>query len=163
MNKFAAKYRINFCSASNDFNVILNMKTTIYTILAFMLLSSSTCKKEQETPDVKKQLVGKWKYTGQTGGFAGKTQKADPAILTVLEFKKDNTFLRSENDQVKLQGSYTLTRLKSIYSGKEENAVQFDAATDPYNKGNIITLNNDSLTIADNFYDGFTARYIKMK
>ncbi|HMI02622.1 MAG TPA: hypothetical protein VK541_09085 [Pedobacter sp.] len=139
------------------------MKTTIYTILAFMLLSSSTCKKEQESPDFKKQLVGKWQYTGKSGGYAGKSQKADPAVVTVLEFKKDNAFLRSENDQVKLQGTYSLTRLKSIYSGKEENAVQFDATADPQNKGSIITLRNDSLTIADNVYDGFTSDYIRIK
>jgi hypothetical protein len=139
------------------------MKTTIYTILAFMLLSASTCKKEQENPDFKKQLIGKWRYVGQTGGFAGKTEKADPAVVTVLEFKKNNTFLRSENDQVKLQGSYQLSRLKSIYSGQEENAVQFDAAADPQNKGSIVTLKNDSLIIADNVYDGFTATYTRAR
>ena len=139
------------------------MKVTIYTILAFMLLSSSTCKKEQETPDVKKQLPGKWKYTGKSGGYAGKSQKADPAVAIVLEFKRDNTFLRSENNEVKLQGTYTLTRLKSIYSGKEENAVQFNAAADPHNRGSIITLRNDSLTIADNVYDGFTSGYVRLK
>jgi hypothetical protein len=139
------------------------MKTTIYTILAFMLLSASTCKKEQENPDFKKQLIGKWRYVGQTGGFAGKTEKADPAVVTVLEFKKNNTILRSENDQVKLQGSYQLSRLKSIYSGQEENAVQFDAAADPQNKGSIVTLKNDSLIIADNVYDGFTATYTRAR
>jgi uncharacterized protein (TIGR03066 family) len=139
------------------------MKTTFFALLAFLLLSSSTCKKEQESPDFKKQLVGKWKYTGKSGGYAGKSQKADPAVLVVLEFKKDNTFLRSENDQVKLQGTYKLTRLKSIYSGQEENAVQFDATADPRNKGSIIILKNDSLTIADNVYDGFTSGYIRIK
>jgi hypothetical protein len=139
------------------------MKVTIYAILAFMLLGSSTCKKEQETPDVKKQLVGKWKYTGKSGGYAGKSQKADPAVVTVLEFKKDNTFLRSENNVVKQQGTYTFTRLKSIYSGNEENAIQFDAAADPHNKGSIITLRNDSLTIADNVYDGFSSGYVRVK
>jgi hypothetical protein len=139
------------------------MKTTIFTLLAFMLLSSSTCKKDLQTPDIQKQLVGKWRYTSQTGGFAGKTQKADPAVVTILELKKDNTFLRSENDQVKLQGAYTLTRLKSIYSGQEENALQFDAAADPHNKGSIITLKNDSLTLADNVYDGFTVHYVRVK
>lgn len=139
------------------------MKTTIFTLLAFMLFSSSTCKKDLQTPDVQKQLVGKWKYTGKSGGYAGKSQKADPAVVTVIEFKKDNTFVRSENDQLKLQGTYTLTRLKSIYSGKEENAVQFDATADPQNKGSIITLKNDSLTIADNVYDGFTTSYVRVK
>lgn len=139
------------------------MKTTICTILAFMLLSASTCKKELENPDFKNQIIGKWRYTGQTGGFAGKTEKADPAVVTILEFKKNNTFLRSENDQIKLQGSYRLSRLKSIYSGQEENAVQFDAAADPRNKGSIVTLKNDSLIIADNVFDGFTATYIRAR
>lgn len=112
---------------------------------------------------LEKQLLGVWKYTGKSGGYAGKYEKADPKIQHVLEFKSGFSYLQKINERISGQGSYELYRVKSIYTGKEDNAIRFPAASESPIKNRIISLQNDTLTIADNVYDGFKMEYIRIK
>lgn len=139
------------------------MKAIFYSLIAIMLLSSATCKKAQTGTSLEKQLIGKWKYTGKSGGYAGKYQKADPAQIHILQFKSGFQYLQKVNDQVSEHGSYQLYRVKSIYSGKEDNAIRFSSSSSQPNKNSIISLQNDTLVIADNVYDGFKMNYIRVK
>ncbi len=139
------------------------MKAIFYSLVVVMLFSSATCKKVQSDMSLEKQLIGVWKYTGKSGGYAGKYQKADPEIHQVLEFKSGFKYLQKINEQISGQGIYELYKIKSIYTGKEDNAIRFPAAPEHPIKNGIISLQNDTLTIADNVYDGFKMEYIRIK
>ncbi|WP_316813115.1 hypothetical protein [Pedobacter heparinus] len=139
------------------------MKTFNFYFLAFTLLAFTACKKQSQTSSFEKQLLGKWQYTGQGGGISGKYYPADPAVKTVLEFRNNQTFVRTENDQPVDQGPYELTSAKSIYTGKEDHAIRFDVTGVSPNRVCIISIRKDTLNIADNAYDGFTSSYIRIK
>lgn len=145
------------------------MKAICYSFLTILLLSAATCKKAIPGSDLEKQLIGVWKYTGKSGGYAGKQEKADPATLNTLEFKSGLLYIRKINDNLTEQGKYELYKTKSIYSGKDDHAIRFESISNnsdmPKNstRNTIITLQNDSLTIADNVYDGFKSIYIRIK
>lgn len=139
------------------------MKAIFYSIVALMLLSSATCKKLPSDSSIEKQLIGAWKYTRKSGGYAGKSENADPSSTQVLEFKSGFSYIQKTNDQVSEQGSYELYKIKSIYSGKEDNAIRFSSMSNQSNKNSIISLQNDTLIIADNVYDGYRMEYIRIK
>lgn len=139
------------------------MKNITYLLLAFFITTAATCKKDQaKMLVVEKQLIGKWQYTGRTGGFAGKTEQADPSEVQLLEFKKGMNFIRTINGQSRQTGTYEITAEISIYSGKEEPAIRFNQQTDHAPMGHIISIKNRTLTIADNVYDGFTTTYTRL-
>ncbi|MNY06090.1 hypothetical protein D3C86_1388320 [compost metagenome] len=137
------------------------MKTIFYSLMVIMLSTSATCKKVRPGDPLNKQLIGMWKYTGKSGGYAGKSEKADAEIIQVLEFKSGFRYIQKTNNQVSGQGTYELYKVKSIYSGKEDNAIRFSSTSAHPNKDSIISLNNDTLVIADNVYDGFKMKYIR--
>lgn len=138
------------------------MKAIFYLLLAVMLLSSAACKKAESGTLLGRELIGEWRYTGASGGLSGKYEKADPAINQILQFKSGLRYLRKTNDQVSEQGSYQLDRMKSIYTGKEDNAIFFNPRSNVTSKS-IISLRNDTLLVADNFYDGYQAGYTRVK
>lgn len=117
----------------------------------------------QDVPAIEKQLTGKWKYSNKSGGFAGKKEVADPKSPEILEFKTGLNFIRTQNGKVTEQGTYEIVRIKSIYSGKEENAVRFNQKPDRPQMAHIIVIKEDSLILADNVYDGFTTTYTRQK
>jgi hypothetical protein len=131
--------------------------------MAILLFSSATCRRSPSGSSLDKQLIGAWKYTKKSGGYAGKSENADPAINHVLEFKIGFNYIRKTNDQVSEQGSYELYKTKSIYSGKEDHAIRFSSTSDHPNQNSVISLRNDTLIIADNVYDGFKIEYIRIK
>jgi len=138
------------------------MKNILYLLLAFFITTAATCKKNQfPVLAFEKQLIGKWQYTGRTGGFAGKSEQAAPNEIQILEFKKGMTFVRSINGQSRQTGTYEITAEKSIYSGKEEPAIRFNQQTDQAPMGHIISIKDRTLTMADNVYDGFTTTYTR--
>jgi len=139
------------------------MKGIFYSLLAIVLFSSATCRKVQQDTLLKKQLIGLWKYTGKSVGYAGKSEKADPSVNYILEFKSGQKYLQKTNGQVSQQGTYELYKLKSIYSGKEDNAIRFNSASAHSNKNSIVTLEGDTLIIAENVYDGFKMKYIRLR
>ena len=157
------------CSRSNVFIVYLInskikiMKGIFYSLLALVLFTSATCRKAQPDTLLKKQLIGSWQYTGKSGGYAGKSKKVGPSVNYILEFKSGQKYLQKTNGQVSRQGTYELYKLKSIYSGKEDNAIRFSVTSAHSSKNSIITLQDDTIVIAENVYDGFKMKYIRLK
>jgi len=90
------------------------MKAIFYSLIVIILLSSSTCRRAQPGTSLEKQLIGEWKYTGKSGGYAGKYQKADPAKNQILQFKRGFSYLQKVNDQVSEQGSYELYKIHRL-------------------------------------------------
>jgi hypothetical protein len=124
------------------------MKSLLYTMLAIVFLTSTAGKITSSDKGLEKQLLGKWQYTGQTGGFAGSTE--------------DGKYVRYKNGEPMYQGNYELCKAKSIHTGKIDNAIRFDPRVDANETGNILTIEGDTLILADNINDGYTIGYKRL-
>lgn len=138
------------------------MKSLLYAMLAIVFFTSAAGKKNTPEKGLEKQLLGKWQFTGQSGGFAGSTEPAKSNSIKVIEFKKDGKYVRYKNGEPMYQGTYELCKAKSIHTGKVDNAIRFDLRVDANESGNILTIDGDTLILADNFNDGYTIGYKRL-
>jgi hypothetical protein len=132
----------------------------MYRLYIFIVISGLflSCKKSNlgNTPDVK--FVGHWQYQYQVGGLTG--SKVSPSgAISILILNSDKTYQRSTNGSVQQQGSYKLSMMKSLFTSNYDNAIDFDSS----GAWKIISLQKDTLSIADNFADGYGLVYVKMK
>jgi hypothetical protein len=140
------------------------MKTNHLPYLLFtILIAIIACKTISEQPSIENSLIGQWKFTSTSGGFAGKTTQSDPANPIILTFKKDGSYSKTKNADTIEQSTYEFTRAKSIYSGQEENAIRLGPLSSSKIDTYIITIKKDTLILADNVYDGFTSGYLRIK
>lgn len=139
------------------------MKTLTCYCIGLAIITLAACKKQSETASFEKQLIGKWRYTGQSGGFNYQYYPADPSVKTVLEFQRNKIFVTTENNQTTDEGPYDIIRVNSIYTGKEDHAIRFHVTTDSPESGEIVAIRKDTLNIGDNSYDGFTKSYVRVK
>lgn len=127
----------------------------IFIIIAGLFLN---CKKSNPGNPASVKFVGHWQYQYQTGGLIG--SKVSPSgAISILILNSDKTYQRSSNGSVQQQGNYKLSMMKSIFTGSNDNAIDFDAS----GMWKIISLQKDTLSIADNFADGYGLVYVKMK
>ncbi|MDB5025060.1 MAG: hypothetical protein JWP78_2815 [Mucilaginibacter sp.] len=102
-------------------------------------------------------FAGHWQYQYQIGGQTG--AKVYPSgSSTVLILNINWTYQRLTNNNIQQQGSYKVNTVKSFFTGKNDNAIDFDSSG-----WKIITAQNDTLSIADNFADGYSLIYTKIK
>jgi len=128
-----------------------------------VLLMFVSCKTQTFEPSFKTKLIGKWKYTGGSGGFTGKPEPVNPLVSKIIEFKSDGKYVKYINSDPDTQGTYDIIKSKSIYSSLEDNAIRFDPQSGSPRTGLIATINDDKLVLADNVYDGFSAGYTRVK
>lgn len=132
----------------------------MYRLYTFIIISGLflSCKKTNSgnTPGVK--FVGHWQYQYKAGGLTGSKLSPSGAI-SILILNSDKTYQRSTNGGVQQQGSYKLSMMKSIFTSNNDNAIDFDSS----GTWKIISLQKDTLSIADNFADGYGLIYVKMK
>jgi hypothetical protein len=129
------------------------MKKYCLLLLTVILIS---CKKEDSDRSLNIQLSGKWELQSYGGGIDGRLYTATPDSV-YLVFMPNQTYNKIVKGQLKEKGSYQLGQAKSIYSGQMDNAIKLG------NTGmwNIIAVNNDTLSISSNAYDGGGASYVK--
>jgi hypothetical protein len=129
------------------------MKKYCLLLLTVILIS---CKKEDSDRSLNTQISGKWELQSYGGGLDGRIFSATPDSV-YLVFMPNQTYNKIVKGQLKERGSYQLGQAKSIYSGQMDNAIKLG------NTGmwNIIAVNNDTLSISSNAYDGGGASYVK--
>jgi hypothetical protein len=129
------------------------MKKYCLLLLTVILIS---CKKEDSNRSLNTQISGKWELQSYGGGLDGRIFSATPDSV-YLVFMPNQTYNKIVKGQLKEKGTYQLGHAKSIYSGQMDNAIKLG------NTGmwNIVVVNNDTLSISSNAYDGGGASYIK--
>jgi hypothetical protein len=129
------------------------MKKYCLLLLTVILIS---CKKEDSDRSLNIQLSGKWELQSYGGGIDGRLYTATPDSV-YLVFMPNQTYNKIVKGQLKEKSSYQLGQAKSIYSGQMDNAIKLG------NTGmwNIIAVNNDTLSISSNAYDGGGASYVR--
>lgn len=86
------------------------MKTSLFFIAAVSLLFLAvSCGENDTEKNQQDQLVGVWKLSQITGGFAG---HGYPADFTTVEFKNNNQYLIENQDTVKGTGIYRLEKIE---------------------------------------------------
>ncbi len=134
-----------------------------FIILSFVIILFVSCKKESsitESTGEDVQLFGKWEWTESCGGFAGGYYYPEEGKKIVHLFSPDGMYYSFRNDTITNQSKYSLTKQKSIYSGELLDFIVFESKADDEV---IIKLSADSLILGDNYFDGYTSLYKRVK
>jgi len=104
-------------------------------------------------------LNGKWILVNVSGGIASDIEDVDTqAERHLVVFGKNNSVSYLYNDSLLSTTSFLIEKRSSIYSTDELDFIIYKSGLEP----EVITyLSNDTLSLADNNYDGFTRVYIK--
>jgi len=131
-------------------------KLYVFLLGAAIILGSckTTVNEDSDLP-----LNGKWILVNVSGGIAGDIVDVDTqAERHLVFFGKNNSVSFFYNDSLLSTTSFLIEKRRSIYSTDELDFIIYKSGLEP----EVITyLSNDTLTLADNNYDGFTRVYIK--
>jgi hypothetical protein len=137
------------------------MKPFIYLFTAIVLLTSSSCKKEPvQVITIQQKLIGKWKFESMIMGLTGTKYVAIPSQVDVIEFKTDHSFVRTTNNEFIAQGTYDITRGKSIFTQKNDNILTYNPQQ---GQPSVINISTDTLQLSENVYDGNSITYSHVK
>lgn len=142
------------------------MKKLIYLLILILVIIS--CSSDDETQISNSDLVGKWNWTGTSGGliYFEETPVTTGKILH-LTLTDNYHFSISENGNEISNGNYKLTIKKSIYSGEMEkfiNLLTIDQQYVGFVKNGIINVQeNKTLEISNNAYDGVGSTFEKVE
>nr|WP_157246868.1 hypothetical protein [Pedobacter panaciterrae] len=141
------------------------MKVYFLAIITFVTVGFYACEKQKSDPNVEQKLIGKWELKFSRGGFTGETKPVESGRSSVLAFKSKDTYQQIENGNVVKEGKYVLSKEKSIYSGGLETAISFNEVDtiSKQQKKYVLSLRSDSLFISDNYYDGYSTLYLRVK
>ena len=131
-------------------------KLYVFLLSAAIILGSckTTVNEDSDLP-----INGKWVLVNVSGGIAGDIVDVDTqAERHLVVFGKNNSVSFLYNDSLLCTTSFLIEKRRSIYSTDELDFIIYKSGLEP----EVITyLSNDTLTLADNNYDGFTRVYIK--
>ncbi|AFK03098.1 hypothetical protein Emtol_1958 [Emticicia oligotrophica DSM 17448] len=131
-------------------------------LLIFATLFTFSCSKEEvkATNETTNSLVGEWRWISSTGGIAGKTITPSTAgYERRLVLTSDLKFSRYKDNKLEISGTYQITQGKSIYKPEQVDFIKFSDSTSAV----IMSQTADELSLADNFYDGFSESYQRIK
>ena len=129
--------------------------------LLYVYLIVYSCSPSANSNNIPDQLIGKWIMVVESGGIAGDINdintKTDRIILEINEKESVSYFY---NDSLVSSSKFHIEKRKSIYSAELMDFIVYENNKEP----EVIThLSKDTLSIADNHYDGFSRVYIKQK
>lgn len=94
-----------------------------------------------------------------SGGIAGDINEINTEVEKhILVFSEDNSITYFYNDSLISKNDFQIEKKKSIYFAEEIDFIIYDNQQAPEA---ITYLSKDTLTISDNFYDGYTKVYIR--
>ena len=137
-------------------------------IIPFLLFLIFSYDKNDVIDNLDYNIIGEWNWIGTDGGMAFHIHETPESTGKSIQIKltNDYEFTLTENDNVILNCTYELTLEKSIYSGELEKFIKL---SENYQNKNIVVngiiafISNDTLTIADNSYDGIGSGFIRKK
>lgn len=136
-------------------------------ISLFIVIGLICCEKDNDSLRTDSGLIGTWEWLRTDGGIAFHIHESPYTTgnTYLLKFTADSMITIYENDINIFTGNYLIEKEKSIYSGEIED---FILIAENYNIqslviSGIIKVDNDSLTIDDNCYDGVGSSYIRVE
>jgi hypothetical protein len=136
------------------------MKTTSLSLILLSILAAGCANAEQSR--LIKRLAGSWQWEGESGGIAGDgTAPAKDGPVKTIEIRADRTIVFKTDGKETSRKRFAVSQEKSIFTDKEGPAIRFEDDDTP----RIITFGKDdqTLTLADNVYDGFSRTYRRLQ
>lgn len=129
------------------------MKKLLF-LFAIVLIS---CQKDGIN-STKNELVGEWLWIKKTGGIAGVNESPQKGDTLILKIMPDNIYHYISNDSTIKSGTYTFSKKQSMLLQEEKNFIILDE-----NGKYMYELSNDTLYLAEDYYDGFNYEYARIK
>ena len=129
-------------------------------VAALVLLASACSKQVLQKNGTRSGLQGRWDWVEATGGLIGhRITPATQGFSATVKFKNDSVYMY-RNDTLQQADRYTIIKKRTIYSTDSLEVLHFAAAG--YDRV-IMRLKQDTLVLADNYYDGYSWLYVKHK
>lgn len=133
---------------------------SIKSIMILILLFSSCDDNGIDALHRSNGLIGEWKWLESCGGFAGQCHTPESTGDTkTIEFTADSTYRMILNDSLILESPFHIQKSKSIYSEDSTEVIIYDK----HSIRQSFSINNDSLILNDEVYDGFQNFYKRIK
>ena len=123
-----------------------------YAILVFTLFFQ--CEKSDIAME---EIYGDWRWVQSSGGFANIIYEASNPDQRVVSFGQDGTFKMVYNKQEIVYTTFSIALEKSISHSEKVEVINY--ANQAIRQS--FTIKNDSLTLFDEVYDGFTHLYLR--
>jgi len=130
------------------------MKKTILLSLLTVLLFS--CGKINTPNAESEKIFGTWRFVSSSGGFSGAGNSSYDATDT-YEYKENGTFSHRKDGQLIDQMSFSLQLGPSITSQTDQLLIHYGVVG--YKQS--FQINNDTLFLSDEVYDGFQYVFVK--
>jgi hypothetical protein len=125
------------------------IKFLIPVILSVLCVQAS-CEKNDENPNPD-SLIGKWKYIGYYGGFAGWLPYDGPLIY--IKFSKDSIFTKVEDEKTVMQTKFYVKEGKYVEGVGKWDTIRYKQSDDEFPPYEVFNLQGDTLKLmlADNY------------
>ncbi|MEN9968055.1 MAG: hypothetical protein RIR94_225 [Bacteroidota bacterium] len=130
------------------------MKKTILLSLLTVLLFS--CGKINTPNAESEKIFGTWRFVSSSGGFSGAGNSSYDATDT-YEYKENGAFSHRKDGQLIDQMSFSLQLGPSITSQTDQLLIHYGVVG--YKQS--FQINNDTLFLSDEVYDGFQYVFVK--
>lgn len=130
------------------------MKNILLITLGLIILSCS----KGENLVVANDIMGEWKWVRKTGGIAGINETPKEGELLVIKLNADKTYIRLENGKVTSTGKYSLGKAESMLFNEEYSTLSIDEM-----RPLMYEVNENSLYLFDDMYDGFNYEYVRVR
>lgn len=130
-------------------------------LLVFAALFAFSCSKDDVVAnETSKFLAGEWRWVSSTGGITGTTITPTSAgYERKLVLTSDFKFSRYKDAVLEKSGTYEISKEKSIYKTELVDFIKFSDSTSSV----IMSQSTEELSLADNFHDGFSEVYQRIK
>lgn len=119
---------------------------------AFLLLSLLLVAAPQ------KELLGKWSWVRSSGGFAGKVFSPETTSETRSLVVTKSKLCWFTNGELSNESLYTISTAKSIFNHREVEVLKVTDQPDL-----IFEIKGDTLSLSNNFPDGITQVFVRMR
>jgi hypothetical protein len=141
------------------------MRKTLISL--FILNGLISCEKYNNFLQTNSGLIGTWEWIRTDGGFAFHIHESPFTTGTtyLLKLTAESKIFINENGINIFTGNYMIEKEKSIYTGEIEDYILITENYDIQSIviSGIVKVDNDSLTIDDNCYDGIGSSYIRIE
>ncbi|MEN9422445.1 MAG: hypothetical protein RLZZ107_1926 [Bacteroidota bacterium] len=128
-------------------------KLITLSIIAMLFIG---CGKINTPNSESEKIFGKWRFVSSSGGFAG-TGNTSYSSNDLYEYKENGTFSHYEGNQLIDQSSFSLQLGTSITGQTNQLMIHYGVVG--YQQS--FQINNDTLFLSDEVYDGFQYVFVK--
>lgn len=134
-------------------------------ISLWILIGLISCEKNTDSSLINSGLIGTWEWIRTDGGIFFNIHESPSSTgnTYLLKIYVDHKIVIYENEIKVFSGVYKIEKKKSIYSGGMEDYLQIigEYQIQCLVISGIVSVDNNTLSISDNCYDGVGSSYVR--